>query len=178
MADGIAITAGSGVEVATDEVTGITSTLSGTSQVQFIKIVDGTPDSVNKLFVGTNGAAAIQQAVDGLSSGGTLVTPLFKFANVAASQTDSSIVPAVSSKKILVLAAIVETGGTATTLTFNSKGAGAGTAISIQFQNGANGGAVLGYSPVGWFATNITEALTVTTGAGSTTGVQVVYVTI
>lgn len=178
MADGIAVTPGAGDEVATDEVTGVTPTLSGTSQVQFIKLVDGAINSVNKSFIGTNNALATMQAVDGLSSAGTLVAPLRAFQNVAASTVDASIVASVSSKKIRVVAALFVTGATSTTLTFNSKGAGAGTAISVQFQNGSNGGAILAYNPLGWWETNTTEALTVTTGAGSTTGVQVVYVTI
>lgn len=106
----------------------------------------------------------------------TPLTPKFAKADVAASQTDSNIVTAVGGKKLRVLAFICQTGGTATTLVFNSKPAGAGTAISMIFQNGVNGGAVGGFNPVGWFETASGEGLTVTTGAGSTTGVQVVYV--
>lgn len=97
-------------------------------------------------------------------------------ANVAASQTDSSIVSAVTGRKIRVLAVAAVAGGTATNLTFNSKPAGAGTAISALLANGANGGEVLSYNEVGWFETVVSEGLTVTTGAGSTTGIQVVYV--
>ena len=100
----------------------------------------------------------------------------FAKANVAASQTDSSLITAVTGKKLRVIAVAAVAGGTATTLTFNSKGAGAGTAISALFANGINGGEVLSYNPVGWFETKSGEALTVTTGAGATTGIQVVYV--
>lgn len=99
------------------------------------------------------------------------------FANVAASQTDSSIVAAVSGKVIRVLAMVAVAGGTATNLTFNTKPAGAGTAISPLFANGINGGEVLPFNPSGWFETNSGEGLTVTTGAGSTTGILVVYMT-
>lgn len=97
--------------------------------------------------------------------------------NVAASQTDSSIVaaPTNTGVKITVLAVAFVAGGTATNATFNSKGAGAGTAISPLFANAANGGVVLPYNPKGWFQTNAGEALTVTTGAGSTTGLIVTY---
>lgn len=97
------------------------------------------------------------------------------FANVAASQTDSVLVSAVTGRKIRVYGAGSLSGGTATTVTFNSKGSGAGTAISMDWQNGANGGFVLPYSEAGWFETNTGEALTVNTGAGSTTGFQVLY---
>ena len=98
------------------------------------------------------------------------------FANVAASQTDSSIVAAVTGKKIRVLAFYAVAGGTATNLTFNTKPGGAGSAISPAFANGVNGGEVLGPNEYGWFETNSGEGLTVTTGAGSTTGIGVVYV--
>lgn len=102
------------------------------------------------------------------------------FANVAASQTDSVIVAATAGTnqvgpRIRVHAVIGSAGGTATSLTFNSKGAGAGTAISPAFQNGINGGEVLPHCAAGWFETNAGEGLTVTTGAGSTTGVLVLY---
>lgn len=96
-------------------------------------------------------------------------------ANVTASSTDASVVAAVAGMQIRVHAIVFQCGGTATTATFNSKPSGAGTAISAQFQNGANGGAVLPFIDVGWFQTNAGEGLSLTTGAGSTTGVQVVY---
>jgi len=96
--------------------------------------------------------------------------------NVAASQTDSVVVAAVSGRCIRVKALAFVAGGTATTATFNTKGSGAGTAISPLFANAANGGAVIGHNPEGWFETERGEALTLTTGAGSTTGVLVKYV--
>lgn len=100
----------------------------------------------------------------------------YAVANVAASQTDSVIVAAVAGKKIRVLGTIFACGGTATNLTFNTKPAGAGTAITALWANGINGGAVLPWCAAGWFETNVGDGLTVTTGAGSTTGIQVVYV--
>lgn len=106
-----------------------------------------------------------------MASNGTLPA----FANVAASQTDSSIVAAVAGAKINVLAVYAIAGGTATNLTFNTKPAGAGSAISALMANAINGGAVLGHNPKGWFRTGVGEGLSVTTGAGSTTGIGVVY---
>ncbi len=113
------------------------------------------------------------------TKGGTVLTllDLYAFANVSASTTDGSIVVAVTGKKIRVIGWSAVAGGTATTLTFNSKGADSGTAISQLFANGANGGEVFGWNPDGWFETNSGEALTVTTGSGSATGINVVYVT-
>ena len=102
--------------------------------------------------------------------------PRYALANVAASQTDSEIVAAVTGRRIRVLSVACVCGATATNLTFNSKGSGAGTAISMQFQNAANSGAVLPFNEAGWFETVPNEGLTVTTGDGSTTGIQVAYV--
>jgi hypothetical protein len=98
------------------------------------------------------------------------------FVNVAAAQTDSVVVAAVPTKILKVMAVVAVAGGTATDLTFNSKGSGAGTAISPKFANGANGGEVLNVNPFAWFQTNVGEGLTVTTGAGSATGVLVLYI--
>jgi hypothetical protein len=97
------------------------------------------------------------------------------FANVAQSQTDSAVVAAVSGKKIVVESVVLMAGATATNATFNTKPAGAGSAISLTFQCGANGGATLPDNRHGWFETNVGEGLSLTTGAGSTVGVQVVY---
>jgi len=103
------------------------------------------------------------------------IGPSDTFANVAQSQTDSSIVAAVSGKVIVVNAFILKAGGTATTCVFNSKPSGSGTAISATFANGANGDTTAPYNPDGWFRTTRGEGLTVTTGAGATTGIQVSY---
>ncbi len=106
-----------------------------------------------------------------LNSGKTLRA----FEAIAAASTDGAVIAAVTDKKIRVHAVALQCGGTATTAVFNSKPSGAGTAISMQFQNGANGGAVLPESSTGWFETNSGEGLSLTTGAGSTTGVQIIY---
>ncbi len=98
------------------------------------------------------------------------------FANIAASTTDGVVVAAVATKKISVLAVVVIGAATATNITFNSKPAGAGTAISPLFANGVNGGEVLPYSQAAWFESVAGEGLSATTGAGSTTGVLVLYV--
>ncbi len=106
-------------------------------------------------------------------NGTTALTPKRAFLNQAASGTNQTLVAAVALKKIRVLAAVFVAGGTATALTFNSATAGA---ISCLFANAANGGATLPFNPSGWFETVAGEALTVTTGAGSTTGIQITYV--
>lgn len=94
---------------------------------------------------------------------------------VAASQTDSSLVTAVTGQRVCVLQLATMVGATATDVTFNTKGGGAGTAITQPFSFGANGGVVLPYSPKPWFCTTAGEALTMTTGSGSTTGYLLRY---
>lgn len=104
------------------------------------------------------------------------IAAAYAFGNVAQNKTDESLIAAVTGKKIRVLAIVARTGATTTTATFNSKGSGAGTAISALFANAVNNGILLPFNPYGWFQTNSGEALTVTTGAtGSATGIQVVY---
>ena len=105
-------------------------------------------------------------------------TPKRAFANVAASQTDSSIVSAVPFKSIQVMSCFMVAGSSSTNVTFNTKPSGSGTAITCLIANGANGGAVLNYNETGWFNTNPGEGLTVTTGSGSTVGIQITYLEI
>lgn len=97
--------------------------------------------------------------------------------NVEPNQTAATLVEAVPGKKIRVLALAMACGETATSSIFMSKpAAGASTPISCPFANAANGGAVLNFNPAGWFETGPGEALAVTTGAGSDTGYQIVYI--
>ena len=115
-------------------------------------------------------------ATDAIMNNLTALTPKFAKANVTASSTDSNIVTAVGGKKIRVLSFRIHAAGTATNVTFNSKPAGAGTAISELFACGANGGRSEAFSPVGHFESATGEGLTVTTGTGSTCGIGVTYV--
>lgn len=107
--------------------------------------------------------------------GGGLATPKFAFANVAAGTTDASVVSAVSGKKIRIVSYKIATVTAATTVTFNSKPAGAGTAISALLVAPV-GTSNAAFSPLGHFETNSGEGLTVTTGAGNPVGVQVTYI--
>lgn len=97
------------------------------------------------------------------------------FANIAASQTDSSLVAAIADTPIKVLAITFTAGATATDITFNSKPSGAGTAISALFAQGVRTPHVLPYNPEGWFETTTGQGLSCTTGAGSATGIQITY---
>jgi hypothetical protein len=96
--------------------------------------------------------------------------------SVAASQTDSVVVAAVAGQKIRVLQFLINQGDTTpSTVTFNTKPAGAGSAIFPVLKAAANGGFVVPFGKHGWFETGRGEGLTVTTGAGSTTSIVVVY---
>lgn len=99
----------------------------------------------------------------------------FAVANIAAGQTDAALITGATNRIILIISVAAVCGATATNVTFNSKGGGAGTAISCLFANSANGGFVLPESLGGWFQTNSGESLTCTTGAGATTGIQIAY---
>lgn len=98
------------------------------------------------------------------------------FANVAASSTDSNIVSAVAAKVLWIISYRIIAGTTATNVTFNTKPAGAGTAIDFLHACAASGGAMGQRNIDSWFRTGSGEGLTVTTGAGSTVGIGVTYI--
>lgn len=107
-------------------------------------------------------------------------TPLQRTqATVAGGTTDGPVVTAVAGKRIRVLAFHLS-GGTAaaTTVAFNTKPAGAGTAISPVIPLATNGNDVAPFNEGGWFETSVGEGLAVTTGAGAAVGVIVTYVTL
>lgn len=136
--------------------------------------VGGQAVPVTMVSGGANGGLA-----EFIDSSGNVVAAQNTFANVNASSTDAVLVPAVAGKKIVILALAMVAGATATNLTFNSKGSGTGTPVSALFANAANGGAVLPYNAAGWFQSRVAgEGISVTTGAGSATGIQVTYVAI
>lgn len=97
-------------------------------------------------------------------------------ANVTASSTNSSLVAAVTGKKIRVVSVVLSCGATATNVTFRSKPVGTGTDLTAILQLGINGQVVMPHSATGWFETASGEALTVTTGSGSTVGIVVNYI--
>lgn len=103
----------------------------------------------------------------------------YAFADVAASTTAQVLVPSIPGKIIRVTAMAAMAGTTATSVIFGSKSvAGSVTVISMTYPCAINGGLVLPSNNDGWFETLTGEALVVTTGAGSTTGIQVVKVDI
>ncbi len=112
---------------------------------------------------------------DSQTAQGTMI-PMFAFANIAVSTTDGAVVSAVENKKIRVLAWIAGGTGTVTQFTFNSKGSGAGTAISSTKSAPGSNLAASMFSPLGIFETLEGEGLTITTGTGATIGIDIVYI--
>ena len=113
-----------------------------------------------------------------------MLPPKYAFSNVAPSITDGNLITAKDSTIFRVVGGFLVCSGTATSITFNSKGTGAGTAISSNIYCGANGGlilpsispALIGEAPYGYFQTNKGEGLSATTGSGTTVGISLVYV--
>jgi predicted aconitase with swiveling domain len=94
------------------------------------------------------------------------------FDSVAASATDSVLVAAVTGAKIRVLTFLINHGDTtASSVTFNS----ASTPKTPALKGAANGVIGAAHDRAGLFETARGEALTVTTGVGSTTGIMVTY---
>ena len=106
---------------------------------------------------------------------GAYTAELFAKANIAASQTDSAFIAAVTGSKIRVLSYSVScvTAG-ASTIIFTSKPAGAGAAISPTISLAANGNAAEADNN-GLFETVVSEGLSITTG-GNIVGVRVTYI--
>lgn len=158
--------------------------LSGNQAVNVAQVAGATINTGNGTASGSqrtaiasdNSAFTINISTSiGSATPGVSLVCVSTFANVAASQTDSVLVGAIASTKLRVVSVVTVAGGTATNLTFNSKGGGAGAAISPLFANAANGGFVLPNNRMGWMESATAEALTVTTGSGSTTGILVYY---
>jgi hypothetical protein len=176
VADNVAITAGAGTNIATDDVGGV--------QYQRTKLswgVDGSAvdaSATNPLPVTAPAAArnthsiAVAQQSDALMNALTALTPKFFTQTVTAGSTDVSVIAAVAGKKLRIIALVVQCGATATDITFESST----TTRKHKIPAGANGGQVLPPSSWGWFETAVGESLTVTSSAGSSAEVTGVYV--
>lgn len=115
-------------------------------------------------------AAALQ--TDAIMSGLTALTPKFAIID-AASSGDNTLVAAVASRKLRVLALVLVAAGTVN-VRFES-GAG-GTALSGQLNLVANTGFSLGFNPVGWFETASNTLLNLELSAAISVDGMLVYV--
>lgn len=117
-------------------------------------------------------AITAKLATDAIQNGLTALTPKFAVID-AASSGDNTLVAAVSSKKIRVLALFIVAAGTVN-VRFES-GAG-GTALTGQMNLVANSGFTLPFNPVGWFETAATTLLNLELSAAISVDGSVVYV--
>jgi hypothetical protein len=154
VADNIAITAGSGTTVATDDIgSGV--------QVQRVKPVWGADGIGNDTQVALPLPVQTTMDVSQVSSLGTIATPQFAVINTSASG-DTTLVAAVTSKVIRVLSYVL-VADSAVAAKFTS--GPAGTAITGAMSLAANGGVAAPFSPVGHFQTAANTALVLNLGA-------------
>lgn len=162
---------------ARDSDSGISVVLSGTSTgALFVTGSGGTfpvTDSGGSLTVDNAGTFAVNLSTAAIDNAGTSLTP--KFAAISASSSgNNTIVPAVTSKKIRVLA-------------YNFIGAGA---VNAKFQSGASGTDLTGlkyiaaagggicapFNPLGWFETGSGVLLNLNLSGAVAVGGELVYV--
>jgi hypothetical protein len=119
-----------------------------------------------------SGALPCSAETSTIFEGTTGLTPQFFETTASPSLSDVTLISGTSGKRIRVIALFCVCGATATTIQFYD----GSTAITGTIPNGANGGMVLPFNPVGWFQTSAGNALAVSTGAGSNTSINLVYV--
>ena len=85
---------------------------------------------------------------------------------VAAGQTDSVLLEPTSTRRVRVVALHAQAVGLASNFTLNSKGSGAGVALSAALGVASGEPVLWPFDPNGWLDTLLGESLTVTTGAG------------
>jgi hypothetical protein len=123
----------------------------------------------------TTDAVAAATQIAKVKSGLADVVPARAFSAVAASATNSVLKAPTAAKILYVLSLVVQWGATPSTVTLNSWDGTTGTAVSPPLLQAASTPLVLPFNQAGWFATASGAGLSVTTGAGSTTNVHVVY---
>lgn len=150
MADNVAITAGSGTSIATDDI-------GGGVQVQRIKPVWGVDGVGTDTSVANPLPAQTTPESSQMTMAGVITTPLFGVINTSSSG-DTTLVTAVTSKVIRVLSyTLVADGAVAVKFTSGA----AGTALTGAMSFAANGGAAVPYCPVGHFQTGTNVALVI-----------------
>lgn len=115
-----------------------------------------------------------------------MYNPNYASFNIAPSQTDSSLIAAQMGVAYRVIGGFAMVAGTATNVTLLSKGTGAGTTIGPLMPCGINGGISwpiaaqqkTGDAPYGYFESNRGEGITITTGAGASTAIHLIYIKI
>lgn len=124
--------------------------------------------------VRTVDSIAVALQTDVLMNGLTALTPKFAVIDVA-SAGESTLVAAVTSKKIRVVSMFIVNGHTSTQTVRFKSGTG-GTAITGQMIFGANGGVVLPNNEHGWFETAAGALLSLELAGGTTVDGALSYV--
>lgn len=165
MADNVAITAGSGTTIATDDIAGV--------QVQRVKPTWGADGTATDTQVSQ--PLPVQSSIESsqMTMAGTVVTPLYAVINTSASG-DTSLVSAVASKVIRVIAYTFVCDG-AVAVKFTS--GAAGTALTGAMSCAANGGATPPYCPAGHFQTASNTALVINLSAAVGVRGHLTYIT-
>lgn len=137
-----------------------------------VKVEWGADGSANDAAVAAPLPVQASAESSQMTAGGTVVTP--KFAAIAASTSgNNTLIAAVTSKKIRVLAVAFMANGTVNAK-FQS-GAG-GTDLSGLFYMVANTGAALPYNPAGWFETASNTLLNLNLSAAIAVGGCITYI--
>jgi len=137
-----------------------------------VKVEWGAADAANQTAVAAPLPVQASPESNQMTAGGVIVTP--KFVAIAASGSgNNTLLAAVSSKKIRVLAAWLIANGT----------------VNAKFQSGAGGtdltglaylivntGLVLPYNPAGWFETAATTLLNLNLSAAIAVGGSLTYI--
>ena len=115
-----------------------------------------------------------------ITPNGTVLPIRRAFGNVNAGATDDAFIDANPTAAIRIVGAFIQGGDTGTDVTIKSKETGeSSVAISPLLALGNNGSLVLPYNPQGWFQTpDVARAITITTGAGSATGITLLFIEI
>lgn len=111
-------------------------------------------------------------ATDAIMNGTTALTPKFAIID-AATSGDNTIIAAVASKKIRVLACFMVASAAVTT---RFESGAAGTALTGQMNLAANGGFVLPFNPAGWFETASNTLLNLELSGATSVDGSIVYV--
>lgn len=175
MADGTTLNRGTGGDtIAADEISG--------KKYQRIKLgfgADGTytgdTSSTNRFPMAARAATTdtvtAKVATDAIQNGTTALTPKFKVISVANSG-NNTLIAAVASKKIRVLAMVLI--GAGTIVTFKDGTSGSAISGALDMQNVA--AFVLDFSPGGWFETSVNTLLNMNTSDATAVTGFLVYV--
>lgn len=196
MSDNVTITEGSGASVATDNVGN-----AHYQKVKLVDGTDASSaaipgDATNGLYVNVKAISAgdnnignvdvvtqpvrarstdsitVAHNTDVVMNNLTALTPKFAVIDSATSG-DNTVIAAVPTKKIRVLALFLVSAGT---VNVRFESAASGTALTGQMNLVANTGFALGYNPVGWFETVAGQLLNLELSASQSVDGSVVYI--